>query len=149
MLGLAQGAFDKVVPFTYQRQQFGQPVGTFQGMAFQFAQAAVEIETARLLTYNAARLKEEGLPFTKEAAMAKYWASVVAQKVSGSAIEWAGGVGFTRETGIEKFWRDSKIVSPYFLYKRYTTHVRQGAIYEGTSNIQLQTIAKFIQKEYT
>ncbi|KAF8901745.1 acyl-CoA dehydrogenase/oxidase [Gymnopilus junonius] len=133
MLGLAQGAFDKSVPYTYQRQQFGQPVGTFQGMAFQIAQAATEIETARLLTYNAARLKEEGLPFTKEAAMAKYWSSYVAQKVAGSAIEWAGGVGFTRETGIEKFWRDSKI----------------GAIYEGTSNIQLQTIAKFVQKEYS
>lgn len=111
MLGLAQGAFDKAVPYTYQRHQFGQPVGTFQGMSFQFAQAAVEIEAARLLTYNAARLKEEGHPFAKEAAMAKYWTSVVAQKVSGSAIEWAGGVGFTRETGIEKFWRDSKIVS--------------------------------------
>ncbi|KAF9480806.1 acyl-CoA oxidase [Pholiota conissans] len=133
MLGLAQGAFDKAVPYTYQRQQFGQPIGTFQGMAFQIAQAAVEIETARLLTYNAARLKEEGHNFTKEAAMAKYWSSVVAQKVAGSAIEWAGGVGFTRETGIEKYWRDSKI----------------GAIYEGTSNIQLQTIAKFIQKEYS
>lgn len=133
MLGLAQGAFDKSVPYTYQRQQFGQPIGTFQGMAFQIAQAAVDIETARLLTYNAARRKEEGKSFTKEAAMAKYWASVVAQRVSGQAIEWTGGVGFTRETGIEKFWRDSKI----------------GAIYEGTSNIQLQTIAKFIQKEYS
>jgi short/branched chain acyl-CoA dehydrogenase len=133
MLGLAQGAFDKAVPYTYQRSQFGQPVGTFQGMAFQIAQAAVELESARLLTYNAARRKENGLAFTKEAAMAKYWASVVAQRVSGQAIEWAGGVGFTRETGIEKFWRDSKI----------------GAIYEGTSNIQLQTIAKFIQKEYS
>ncbi|KAG5639329.1 hypothetical protein H0H81_004050 [Sphagnurus paluster] len=133
MLGLAQGAFDKAVPYTYQRQQFGQPIGTFQGMAFQIAQAAVELESARLLTYNAARLKEEGKSFTKEAAMAKYWASVVAQRVSGQAIEWAGGVGFTRETGIEKFWRDSKI----------------GAIYEGTSNIQLQTIAKYIQKQYS
>ncbi|TFK43126.1 acyl-CoA oxidase [Crucibulum laeve] len=133
MLGLAQGAFDKAVPYTYQRKQFGQPVGTFQGMAFQIAQAAIEIESARLLTYNAARRKEQGLSFTKEAAMAKYWSSVVAQKVSGSAIEWAGGVGFTRETGIEKYWRDSKI----------------GAIYEGTSNIQLQTIAKFVQKEYS
>lgn len=133
MLGLAQGAFDKAVPYTYQRQQFGQPIGTFQGMAFQIAQAAIELESARLLTYNAARRKEEGKPFTKEAAMAKYWASQVAQRVSGQAIEWAGGVGFTRETGIEKFWRDSKI----------------GAIYEGTSNIQLQTIAKFIQKEYS
>lgn len=111
MLGLAQGAFDKSVPYTYQRQQFGQAIGTFQGMAFQIAQAAIEIESARLLTYNAARLKEEGQPFIKEAAMAKYWASTVAQRVSGSAIEWAGGIGFTRETGIEKFWRDSKIVS--------------------------------------
>lgn len=133
MLGLAQGAFDKAVPYTYERKQFGQPVGTFQGMQFQIAQAAIDIETARLLTYNAARRKDEGREFTKEAAMAKYWASVVAQRVSGNAIEWAGGVGFTRETGIEKFWRDSKI----------------GAIYEGTSNIQLQTIAKFIQKQYS
>ncbi|RXW21171.1 hypothetical protein EST38_g4667 [Candolleomyces aberdarensis] len=133
MLGLAQGAFDKAVPYTFERKQFGQPIGTFQGMQFQMAQAAIDIETARLLTYNAARRKEEGLPFTKEAAMAKYWSSVVAQRVSGQAIEWAGGVGFTRETGIEKFWRDSKI----------------GAIYEGTSNIQLQTIAKFLQKEYS
>ncbi|KIK07588.1 hypothetical protein K443DRAFT_673173 [Laccaria amethystina LaAM-08-1] len=133
MLGLAQGAFEKVVPYTYQRQQFGQPIGTFQGMAFQIAQAAIEIESARLMTYNAARRKEEGKTFTKEAAMAKYWSSVVAQRVSGQAIEWAGGVGFTRETGIEKYWRDSKI----------------GAIYEGTSNIQLQTISKFIQKEHS
>jgi hypothetical protein len=132
MLGLAQGAFNAAVPYTYSRSQFGQRVGTFQGMAFQIAQAAIDIETARLLTYNAARRKDEGKTFTKEAAMAKYWSSVIAQKVSGQAIEWAGGIGFTRETGIEKFWRDSKI----------------GAIYEGTSNIQLQTIAKFIQKEY-
>jgi len=115
MLGLAQGAFDKAVPYTYERKQFGQPVGTFQGMAFQIAQAAIDLESARLLTYNAARRKEEGRTFTKEAAMAKYWASVVAQRVSGQAIEWAGGVGFTRETGIEKFWRDSKIVSHHLL----------------------------------
>jgi len=133
MLGLAQGAFDKVVPSTYERKQFGQAVGTFQGMAFQIAEAAIELESARLLLYNATRRKEEGLSFVKEAAMAKYWTSVVAQRVSGQAIEWAGGLGFTRETGIEKFWRDSKI----------------GAIYEGTSNIQLQTIAKIIQKEYS
>jgi len=111
MVGLAQGAFDKAVPYTYERKQFGQPVGTFQGMAFQIAQAAIDLESARLLTYNAARRKEEGRSFTKEAAMAKYWASVVAQRVSGEAIEWTGGVGFTRETGIEKYWRDSKIVS--------------------------------------
>lgn len=110
MVGLAQGAFDKTVPYAYERKQFGQPVGTFQGMAFQIAEAATQIEAARLLTYNAARRKEEGMSFTKEAAMAKYYSSIVAQKVAGSAIEWAGGVGFTRETGIEKFWRDSKIV---------------------------------------
>ena len=110
MVGLAQGAFDKAVPYTYQRHQFGQPVGTFQGMAFSIAQAAIDLEAARLMTYNAARRRDEGKSFTKEAAMAKYLASVVAQKVSGQAIEWAGGIGFTRETGIEKFWRDSKIV---------------------------------------
>ena len=111
MLGLAQGIFDKVVPFTYERKQFGQPIGHFQGMQFQIAQAAIEIEAARLLTYNAARRKEEGNNVTKEAAMAKFYSSQVAEKVAGSAIEWAGGVGFTREAGIEKFWRDSKIVS--------------------------------------
>ncbi|KAJ3747170.1 acyl-CoA dehydrogenase/oxidase [Lentinula detonsa] len=133
MLGLAQGAFALSVPYTYTRNQFKQPIGTFQGMAFSFAEAATQIETAKLLTYNAARRKEAGLSFVKEAAMAKWWASKVAQEVSGNAIEWMGGLGFTRETGVEKFWRDSKI----------------GAIYEGTSNIQLQTIAKFIQKEYT
>ncbi|CAK5266123.1 unnamed protein product, partial [Mycena citricolor] len=151
MLGLAQGAFDKAVPYTYSRQQFGQPIGTFQGMAFQIAQAAVEIESARLLTYNAARRKEEGKSFTKEAAMAKYWSSVVAQRVAGSAIEWAGGVGFTRETGIEKYWRDSKIVGVHACVSLqcFDRRVLQGAIYEGTSNIQLQTIAKFIQKEYS
>lgn len=110
MVGLAQGAFDKAVPYTYQRQQFVQPVGTFQGMQFSIAKAAVDIEAARLLTYNAARRKDEGKDFVRQAAMAKYLASVVAQRVSGNAIEWAGGVGFTRETGIEKFWRDSKIV---------------------------------------
>jgi short/branched chain acyl-CoA dehydrogenase len=155
MLGLAQGAFNAAVPYTYSRSQFGQRVGTFQGMAFQIAQAAIDIETARLLTYNAARRKDEGKTFTKEAAMAKYWSSVIAQKVSGQAIEWAGGIGFTRETGIEKFWRDSKIVSGqllsycgyYFMSAEWGFTI-QGAIYEGTSNIQLQTIAKFIQKEY-
>lgn len=132
MLGLAEGAFSLSVPYTYTRTQFGQPIGTFQSMGHAFASAHTKIHTARLLTYNAARLKEAGVPFVKEAAMAKWWASEVAQEVSGKAIEWMGGVGFTRETGVEKFWRDSKI----------------GAIYEGTSNIQLQTIAKFIEKEY-
>ncbi|WRT67972.1 uncharacterized protein IL334_004946 [Kwoniella shivajii] len=132
MIGLAQGAFDKSLTYAYQRKQFGKPVGEFQGMGFQFADVATEIEAARLLTYNAARLKEEGRTFTKEAAMAKYYASVVAQKATGNAIEWAGGQGFVREVGLEKYWRDSKI----------------GAIYEGTSNIQLETIAKFLRKQY-
>ncbi|RSH88518.1 uncharacterized protein EHS24_001063 [Apiotrichum porosum] len=132
MIGLAQGAFEKAVPYTYQRKQFGKAVGDFQGLNFQFADIATQIEAAKLMTYNAARLQEEKRPFTKEAAMAKYYASVVAQRAAGAAIEWCGGVGFTRDTGIEKYWRDSKI----------------GAIYEGTSNIQLETIAKFIKKEY-
>ena len=114
MLGLAQGAFDRAVPYTFQRAQFGRPVATFQGLAFQQAQAAVELEAARALTYNAARRKEEGREFVREAAIAKYAASQVAQRVAGAAIEWAGGVGFTRETGIEKYWRDSKIVSRVF-----------------------------------
>ncbi|KAI0295379.1 putative acyl-CoA dehydrogenase short-branched chain precursor [Multifurca ochricompacta] len=132
MLGLAQGAFDKAVPYTYERKQFGQAVGTFQGMAFQIAQAAIDLESARLLTYNAARRKEEGVALLRR----QPWPNI------GRAL-WHNGCqdrrsnglvgGFTRETGIEKFWRDSKI----------------GAIYEGTSNIQLQTISKFIQKEYS
>jgi short-chain 2-methylacyl-CoA dehydrogenase len=93
-------------------------------MQFQIAKAAIDIEAARLLTYNAARRKEEGKSFTKEAAIAKFYASQVAQSVSGSAIEWAGGVGFTRETGIEKFWRDSKIVrSLPSICRRATTNV--------------------------
>ncbi|KAK4057895.1 hypothetical protein OIO90_001114 [Microbotryomycetes sp. JL221] len=133
MVGLAQGAFNKAVPYTFQREQFGQPVGHFQGMQMQFASVATEIEAARLLTYNAARLKEEGKPFTKQAAMAKWYSSVIAGKAAGQAIEWCGGVGFTRETGIERFYRDSMI----------------GKIYEGTSTIQLQTIGKFITKEYS
>ncbi|GAA5869809.1 hypothetical protein JCM1840_007642 [Sporobolomyces johnsonii] len=132
MVGLAQGAFNKAVPYTFERKQFGQAVGHFQGMQMQFAEIATEIEAARLMTYNAARLKEQGLNFTKQAAMAKWYSSVIAQKASGQAIEWAGGLGYTRETGIERYWRDSKI----------------GALYEGTSNIQLITIGKFITKEY-
>lgn len=132
MSGLAVGAFEKATGYCFNdRKQFGQYIGDFQGMQFQFAQAAVEIEAARLLIYNAARLKEKGVSFTKEAAYAKLYASQVAGNVASKAVEWVGGVGFTREETLEKFYRDSKI----------------GAIYEGTSNIQLQTIAKFLQKE--
>jgi alkylation response protein AidB-like acyl-CoA dehydrogenase len=131
MIGLAQGAVDKAVRYAAERKQFGKKITQFQGMQFQISQIMMEIEAAKALTYNAARLKEEGRPFTKEAAMAKLFASQVAQRASGSAIEWCGGVGFTRETGIEKFWRDSKI----------------GAIYEGTSNIMLETIFKLVERE--
>ncbi|KAJ1954082.1 hypothetical protein GGI12_005873, partial [Dipsacomyces acuminosporus] len=132
MVGLAQGAFDHALPYLFERKQFSTYLGDFQAMQHQYAQVAVEIEAARLLTYNAARLKEEGKPFVKEAAMAKLYASQVAERASSRAVEWLGGVGFTREFPVEKFYRDSKI----------------GAIYEGTSNIQLQTIAKFLAKEY-
>lgn len=132
MIGLAQGAYDIALPYLFQRKQFGQPIGSFQAMQHQYAQIATEIEAARLLTYNAARLKEEGKSFIKEAAMAKLYSSQVAERSASKAIEWMGGIGFTRETGVEKFYRDAKI----------------GAIYEGTSNIQLQTIAKLISEEY-
>ena len=138
MTGLALGAWENAVKYVWnERKQFDQYVGEFQGMQFQIAQARTEIEAARALVFNAVRTKEAGGAragegFVREAAMAKLYASQVAQKVSGSAIEWMGGMGFVREGLAEKYWRDSKI----------------GAIYEGTSNIQLQTIAKLLQKEY-
>lgn len=115
------------------RKQFGQLVGEFQGMQHQIAQAYTEISAARSLVYNAARKKEAGEDFVRDAAMAKLYASQVAGRVSGQAIEWMGGMGFVRDGIAEKMFRDSKI----------------GAIYEGTSNIQLTTIAKSLQKEYT
>lgn len=114
------------------RKQFGQLVGDFQGMQHQIAQSYTEIAAARALVFNAARKKEAGEDFVQDAAMAKLYASQVAQKVSGLAIEWMGGMGFVREGIAEKMWRDSKI----------------GAIYEGTSNIQLQTIAKLLKSKY-
>ncbi|KAI8588402.1 acyl-CoA dehydrogenase/oxidase [Geranomyces variabilis] len=132
MIGIAQGSLDLALPYMAQRKQFGTAILDFQGIEHQVAQVATELEAARLLTYNAARLKEEGAPFVKEAAMAKLYASQIAEKAASKAIEWVGGVGFTRDFGLEKFYRDAKI----------------GAIYEGTSNIQLQTIAKIIKKDY-
>ncbi|CAG8501071.1 4629_t:CDS:10 [Ambispora gerdemannii] len=132
MIGLAQGAFDHALPYTLEREQFGQHVGEFQGMQFQFAQIATDIEAARLLTYNAARLKQEGKNFVMEAAMAKLFSSRVAENAASKAIEFMGGVGFTRDYPVEKYYRDAKI----------------GSIYEGTSNIQLQTIAKLIVNKY-
>ena len=115
------------------RKQFGQLVGSFQGMQHQLAQAWTEIAAARALVYNAARRKEAGEPFVRDAAMAKLLASQVAGRVSGAAVEWMGGMGFVRDGIAEKMFRDSKI----------------GAIYEGTSNIQLDTLARLLQKEYT
>ena len=115
------------------RRQFGQLIGTFQGMQHQLAQSYTEIVAARALVYNAARKKEAGEDFVMDAAMAKLFSSQVAGRVSGSAIEWMGGMGFVREGLAEKYWRDSKI----------------GAIYEGTSNIQLTTIGRLLQGRYT
>uniref|UniRef100_A0A8B9RAE2 Short/branched chain specific acyl-CoA dehydrogenase, mitochondrial n=1 Tax=Astyanax mexicanus TaxID=7994 RepID=A0A8B9RAE2_ASTMX len=132
MLGLAQGCFDHAVPYTRQRVQFGKRIFDFQGMQHQIANVATQLEAARLLTYNAARLKEAGRPFIKEACMAKYYAAEVATVTTSKCIEWMGGVGFTKDYPIEKFYRDCKI----------------GTIYEGTSNIQLSTIAKFLDQEY-
>ena len=134
MTGLALGAWENAARYAWNdRKQFGSLIGEFQGMQHQLAQAYTEIAAARALVYNASRKKEAGEDFVKDAAMAKLMASQVAGKVSGQAIEWMGGMGFVREGLAEKYWRDSKI----------------GAIYEGTSNIQLTTIAKLLQREYT
>ena len=128
MLGIAQGAFEAAVNYTNEREQFGKRINEFQVVQFQLAEMAVEIEAARLLTYNAARLKDAGKSFLKEAAIAKLYTSRVAEKVASKAIELFGGYGYVKDYPVEKYWRDSKI----------------GAIYEGTSNMQLQTIAKLI-----
>ncbi|RYZ02139.1 MAG: acyl-CoA dehydrogenase [Myxococcales bacterium] len=128
MLGLAQGAFDAALPYTRERVQFGKPIADFQGMQFHIARIAMEIEAARLMVYNAARLKDAGQPFVKEAAMAKLFASEVAERTASQCVELFGGVGFTKEYPAEKFYRDAKI----------------GKIYEGTSNMQLVTIAKLL-----
>ena len=130
MIGIAQGAFDAALAYTQERKQFGKSISEFQGVQFQLAKAATDIETARLLVYNAARLKESGKNFLKEAAMAKYHSSEVAETVSSLAIDLFGGYGYVKEYPVEKFYRDSKI----------------GKIYEGTSNMQLQTIAKLLLK---
>lgn len=132
MVGIAQGAFDYAMEYMRERKQFGSRLVDFQGMQFQFADLATEIECARLLVYNAARLKDAGKPFLKEAAMAKLKSSIVAGQVASMAVEFLGGVGFTKDYLAEKFYRDSKI----------------GPIYEGTSNMQRMTIAKQLLKEY-
>ena len=132
MLGVAQGAMDLAVAYAFQRKQFGARVADFQGVQHQIAQAATEIEAVRALTYNAARLKMAGQPFVREAAMAKLFSSQVAERTASRAVEWMGGMGFVKDSGVEKFFRDSKI----------------GAIYEGTSNIQLNTIAKLLAADF-
>lgn len=128
MLGVARGALEHALGYAQERRQFGKLIGDFQGIQFQLARLATEVEAARLMTYNAARLKDAGLSFLKEAAMAKYFSSLVAERVASEAIEVYGGYGFTRDYPVEKYLRDSKI----------------GKIYEGTSFMQLQTIAKLI-----
>ena len=130
MIGIAQGAFNAALEYTKERKQFGKAIAEFQGVQFQLAKMATEIETARLLVYNAARMKEAGQNFLKEAAMAKYYSSEVAESVSSLAVDLFGGYGFVKEYPVEKYLRDSKI----------------GKIYEGTSNMQLQTIAKLLLK---
>ena len=128
MLGVARGAWEYACKYAQERKQFGKPISEFQGIQFQIAQMGTEIEAARLMVYNAARLKDAGIPFVKEAAMAKLFASQVAERVTSLAIEIYGGYGFTKDYPVEKYWRDAKI----------------GKIYEGTSNMQLATIAKLV-----
>ncbi len=128
MAGLARGAWEYAANYARERKQFGKAISDFQAVQFQLAQMATEIEAARLLVYNTARMKDAGMPFVKEAAMTKLFCSQVAERVTSLAIEIYGGYGFTKDYPVEKFWRDSKI----------------GKIYEGTSNMQLATIAKLV-----
>ncbi len=128
MTGLGQGALNHALAYAKERRQFGKAIAEFQGVQFELAQMATEMEAARLLVYNGARLRDAGLPFVTEAAMAKYFASQVAETTASKAIEIFGGVGFTKDYPVEKLFRDSKI----------------GRIYEGTSNMQKLTIAKQI-----
>jgi len=128
MIGIARGALDAALAYTGEREQFGKSINQFQGVQFQLAEMATELEAARLLVYNAARMKDAGLNFVKEAAIAKLFSSRAAERISSKAIELYGGYGYVKDYPVEKFWRDSKI----------------GAIYEGTSNMQLQTIAKLM-----
>ncbi|HEY7912808.1 MAG TPA: acyl-CoA dehydrogenase [Blastocatellia bacterium] len=128
MVGLAQGALDYGISYIKERQQFGQPIAKFQGVQFQVAQIATELEAARLMVYNAARLKDAGENFVAQAAMAKLFTSQVAEHVTSQVVELYGGYGYTKDYPAEKYYRDAKI----------------GKIYEGTSNMQLQTIAKLV-----
>lgn len=131
MVGVAQGAYEAALAYTKERQQFGKAISEFQGVQFQLAEMATKIEAARLMVYNAARLKEAKQPFIKQAAMAKLFSSEVAEEVASLAVNLFGGYGYVKEYPVEKFYRDCKI----------------GQIYEGTSNIQKQTIAKMLLSE--
>ncbi|HVG56730.1 MAG TPA: acyl-CoA dehydrogenase [Vicinamibacterales bacterium] len=128
MIGLAQGALDHTTRYIRERKQFGKTIAEFQGVQFQIARAATDVEAARLLVYNAARLRETGQPFVTEAAMCKLFSSEVAERVASLAVNLYGGYGFVKDYPVEKLYRDAKI----------------GQIYEGTSNLQLQTIAKHL-----
>ena len=128
MLGLAQGALEVAVKYAQERKQFGQPIASFQGIQFQLAQMATEVTAMRMMVYNAARMKDAGMSFLKEAAMTKLFCSQLAERVASQAVEILGGYGFTKDYPAEKFFRDAKI----------------GSIYEGTSNMQLATIAKLV-----
>jgi alkylation response protein AidB-like acyl-CoA dehydrogenase len=130
MIGVAQGALDAACRYIKERKQFGKTIAEFQGVQFQVADMATDLEAARLLVYNAARLKDAGLPFTREAAMAKLFSSRAANTITSQCLELFGGYGYSQEYPAEKFFRDAKI----------------GVIYEGTSNMQLQTIAKLVLK---
>jgi butyryl-CoA dehydrogenase len=126
MVGIAQGAYDATLEYIKTREQFGKSISQFQGVQFQLSEMRTSLEAARLMVYNAARLKDAGLPFVKEAAMAKLYSSRATERICSIGVDLFGGNGFTKEYPIEKFYRDAKI----------------GQIYEGTSNMQLQTIAK-------
>ena len=130
MIGVARGALTAALKYVGERQQFGKPVAEFQAVQFQLAQAATELEAARLMVYNAARLRDARQDYAKEAAMAKLFSSQAAERVTSLCVELLGGYGYTKEYPVEKFYRDAKI----------------GTIYEGTSNMQLQTIAKLLLK---
>ena len=130
MIGVAGGALAAATAYVKERRQFGKPIADNQGVQFQIAQAATELEAARLMVYNAARLKDAGVEFVREGAMAKLFSSQVAERVTSLCVELFGGYGYVKEYPVEKFYRDAKI----------------GTIYEGTSNMQLQTIAKAVLK---
>jgi alkylation response protein AidB-like acyl-CoA dehydrogenase len=123
---LRAGGLDAALGYAQEREAFGRPIAQFQGVQFPLAQMATDLEAARLMVYNAARLKDAGIPFLREAAMAKLFSSQVAEEITSAAIEVFGGYGYTKDYAVEKYWRDAKI----------------GKIYEGTSNMQLGTIAK-------